>query len=312
MKQIKLRPIKPYMSVLEMLCKLIAPVAPFFSDWLYINLNKVTKRENISSVHLANYPYVLLDDIDEALEERMRIAQDACSLLLSLRKKANIKVRQPLQKALIPLVKPELKEQIEAIADIIRSEVNIKEIEFIAGDNAVIKKKIKANFKTLGARLGSKMKAVANDIQSFQANDINELEQKGEISRQIENEEIVISLHDVEITSDDIPGLLVANKGALTVALNIELTNELIEEGLAREFVNKIQKLRKDADFDLTDRITLFVDGPELLKNALTHYNSYICTEILANEIKFSNILTEYTDIEVNEYILKINITKQF
>jgi isoleucyl-tRNA synthetase len=295
---------------LEVLCKLIAPVSPFFSDWLHSNLNIVTKREKLASIHLTDYPHVIVDDIDEKLEERMQLAQDTCSLLLSLRKKANIKVRQPLQNAIIPLVKDGIKEQIEAVQDIIKSEVNIKEIEFIAGDNEIIKKKIKANFKTLGARLGNKMKAVASDIQTFTAKEISAFEQNGEIARQIEHEEIIISLEDVDITSDDIPGLLVANKGFLTVALNIEISDELKLEGLAREFVNKIQKMRKDAAFELTDRINVSVEEHEMLKSALTHYNSYICTEILANEIDFSQSFTESTQIEVNEYVIKVNITK--
>jgi isoleucyl-tRNA synthetase len=295
---------------LEVLCKLIAPISPFFSDWLYSRLNKVSKREVFASVHIANYPHVIIDDIDEKLEERMRIAQDACSLLLSLRKKANIKVRQPLQKAIIPLVNPALKSQIESVADIIKSEVNIKEIEFIAGDNEVIRKKIKPNFKVLGTKLGSKMKAFASDIATWQAAEIHKIEQSGLITRIFENEQIDILLSEVEISSDDIPGLLVASKGALTVALNIELTDELVKEGLAREFVNKVQKMRKDADFELTDRINVDIENHNILNNALSHYNSYICTEILASSLKFSDSFEHFTEIEVNEHIIKVNITK--
>lgn len=295
---------------LEVLCKLIAPISPFFCDWLYSRLNKVSKREVFTSVHIANYPHVIIDDIDEKLEERMRIAQDACSLLLSLRKKANIKVRQPLQKAIIPLVNPALKSQIESVADIIKSEVNIKEIEFIAGDNEVIKKKIKPNFKVLGTKLGSKMKAFASDIATWQAAEIHKIEQSGLITRIFENEQIDILLSEVEISSDDIPGLLVASKGALTVALNIELTDELVKEGLAREFVNKVQKMRKDADFELTDRINVDIENHNILNNALSHYNSYICTEILASSLKFSDSFEHFTEIEVNEHIIKVNITK--
>jgi isoleucyl-tRNA synthetase len=241
----------------------------------------------------------------------MQLAQDASSLLLSLRKKANIKVRQPLQKAMIPLINPNLKSQIESIEDIIKSEVNIKEIEFIDGDNEVIKKKIKPNFKTLGAKLGDKMKWVANDIKTFGAKEIQTIEQYGKIDRSINGETLEILLADTEITSDDIPGLLVANKGILTIALNIELTEELIAEGLAREFVNKIQKIRKDAQFELTDRIHVEVEEQELLKSALTRYNSYICTEILADDLVFLNKLNESIEIELNEHILKVNISKK-
>ncbi|GBL35867.1 isoleucine--tRNA ligase [Filimonas sp.] len=295
---------------LEILCKLIAPVSPFFSDWLYTSLNKVTGRESVESVHLTDYPYVIIDDIDPALEERMQLAQDACSLLLSLRKKASIKVRQPLQKAIIPLVDATLKDKIEAVKEIIQNEVNIKEIEFIAGDNDIIKKKIKANFKTLGAKMGPLMKAVAADIATFTSGDINELEQKSEIMRTIQDQSISISLADVDITSDDIPGLLVANKGSLTVALDITLTPELEQEGLAREFVNKIQKIRKDSEFELTDRILVSVQDLDILKNALTNYNSYICTEILADDLSFSSEIKDGIDVEVNENNLKVLITK--
>jgi len=295
---------------LEILCKLIAPISPFFSDWLYTSLNKVSGREQISSVHLTDFPYVIGDDIDQHLEESMRLAQDTCSLLLSLRKKATIKVRQPLQKAIIPLFDNMLKIRIEAVKDIIQSEVNIKEIEFISGDNDIIKKKIKANFKTLGAKMGAMMKPVAADIVTFTQADISTLEQAGEINRTIQNQEIIISLSDVEITSDDIPGLLVANKGALTVALDITITEELANEGMAREFVNKIQKIRKDNAFELTDRISVIVEDSDMLKTALTHFNSYICTEILADELSFSPETQGGIDIEVNEHKLKVLITK--
>ncbi|MBK7762546.1 MAG: isoleucine--tRNA ligase [Bacteroidetes bacterium] len=295
---------------LETLCKLMAPVSPFFSDWLFGNLNAVTQREKYESVHLCDFPLVIYDEIDKVLEDRMRLAQDTCSLLLSLRKKANIKVRQPLQKAIIPLVAAELKAKIELVSDLIKSEVNIKEIEFIAGDNEVIKKKIKANFKVLGAKMGGMMKAVAADIATFTAHDIQMIEQFGEISRTIESQNVVITLSDVEISSDDIPGLLVASKGALTVALDIELTPELEAEGMAREFVNKVQKIRKDSSFELTDRIRVLVNCGDMLKSALNNFNSYICTEILADELSFSAEMLDGIDIDVNEINLKVQITK--
>ncbi|MBP6624561.1 MAG: isoleucine--tRNA ligase, partial [Chitinophagaceae bacterium] len=219
---------------LETLCQLIAPFSPFFSDWLFLRLNDITQRQQVESVHLTDFPKVNASYIHLALEERMQLAQDACSMLLSLRKKANIKVRQPLQKALIPLIDPSMEHKIRAVEDIIRAEVNIKEIQFMSAEQDIIKKKIKPNFKTLGARLGSMMKEVASKINSFQASDIAALESKGQISLIIDNQEIDLQLTDVEISSDDIPGLLVANKGAFTLALDIELTPELIEEGLAR------------------------------------------------------------------------------
>jgi isoleucyl-tRNA synthetase len=295
---------------LETLCKLIAPVAPFFSDWLYQNLNTISNREHKSSVHLCDFPLVIIDDIDSDLEQRMQIAQDICSLLLSLRKKSNIKVRQPLQKAIIPLIDPSLQAKIESIADIIKAEVNIKEIEFIAADNDLIRKKIKANFKTLGSRMGAKMKAVAQEIARMSAAQILELERIESLTLQLEGEEVMIMLTDVEITSDDIPGLLVANKGSLTVALDTNMTEALAEEGLAREFVNKIQKIRKDSNFELTDRITVQVADSELLKNPLNNFYSYICTEILADKLDFFSEMQGGTDIEVNEHNIQVLITK--
>ena len=295
---------------LETLSKLIAPFSPFFSDWLYNNLNKISKREQTESVHLTDFPLVIIDDIDEELEQRMQIAQECCSLLLSLRKKSNIKVRQPLQKAIIPIIDITMQTKIESVEDIIKSEVNIKEIEFIDADNDLIKKKIKANFKTLGSRLGAKMKDAAKEIAQMNAVQIAELEREGIFNIELENENIEIQLSDVEITSDDIPGLLVASKGILTVALDINITEELAEEGLARELVNKIQKIRKDSNFELTDRIDVQIENAEFLKNALNNFYSYICTEILANKIEFLSEIPTETEIEVNEHKLKVSITK--
>jgi isoleucyl-tRNA synthetase len=240
----------------------------------------------------------------------MRIAQDACSLLLSLRKKSNIKVRQPLQKAIIPLVDASMQAKIESIQDIIKSEVNIKEIEFIAADNDLIKKKIKANFKTLGSKMGAKMKSVAHAISLMDAGQILEFEKNESFSLEIEGESVELSLSDVEISSDDIPGLLVASKGSLTVALDTNITPELLSEGLAREFVNKIQKIRKDNNFELSDRISVLIEDYELLKNPLNNFYSYICTEILADKLSFSHEMQGGTEIEVNEHILKVFITK--
>ena len=292
------------------LSKLIAPLSPFFSDWLYLQLNTITNLETQKSVHLCDFPISNSQDINLALEHRIQLAQDACSLLLSLRKKANIKVRQPLQKALIPIIHESLKEKIMAVEDIIKSEVNIKEIEYISGDNNIIKKKVKPNFKTLGSKLGSQMKLAAEKINHFTASQINELEQNGEISIDLNEQSTSISLQDVEISSDDIPGLLVASKGSLTVALDIQITPELHEEGLAREFVNKIQKIRKDNNFELTDRIQVIVEETDLLKNVLNNFNSYICSEILASSLTFSSQIVDGLDIEVNDLIVKVLISK--
>jgi isoleucyl-tRNA synthetase len=292
------------------LCKLMAPISPFFPDWLYQQLNTVTQQSQQISVHLCDYPQAELSNIQTDLEEQMKWAQEASSLILSLRKKANIKVRQPLQKVLIPAMNAKLQEQIQAVEEIIKSEVNIKEIEFIAANNQLIRKKIKANFKELGAKMGPRMKEVAQAITLMRQQDISLLEINSSFDLSLGQENVTIQIQDVEISSDDIPGMLVGNKGILTVALDIQISPELEEEGLAREFVNKVQKIRKDNDFALTDRIQVVIEEHEMLKSALNNFNSYICTEILADKLDFSSEIQHGTEIEVNDQSLKILISK--
>jgi isoleucyl-tRNA synthetase len=292
------------------LCKLMAPISPFFPDWLYQQLNAVTQQSEQISVHLCDYPQAELSNIQIDLEEEMKWAQEASSLILSLRKKANIKVRQPLQKVLIPAMNAKLQEQIQAVEEIIKSEVNIKEIEFIAANNQLIRKKVKANFKELGAKMGTRMKEVAQAIALMSQEDISLLEMNSSFDLSLGQENVTILIQDVEISSDDIPGMLVGNKGMLTVALDIQISPELEEEGLAREFVNKVQKIRKDNDFALTDRIQVVIEEHEMLKSALNNFNSYICTEILADKLDFSSEIQHGTEIEVNDQSLKILISK--
>ena len=292
------------------LCKLMAPISPFFPDWLYQQLNAVTQQSEQISVHLCDYPQAELSNIQTDLEEKMKWAQEASSLILSLRKKANIKVRQPLQKVLIPAMNAKLQEQIQAVEEIIKSEVNIKEIEFIAANNQLIRKKVKANFKELGAKMGTRMKEVAQAITLMSQEDISLLEINSSFDLSLGQENVTILIQDVEISSDDIPGMLVGNKGMLTVALDIQISPELEEEGLAREFVNKVQKIRKDNDFALTDRIQVVIEDHEMLKSALNNFNSYICTEILADKLDFSSEIQHGTEIEVNDQSLKILISK--
>ena len=292
------------------LCKLMAPISPFFPDWLYQQLNAVTQQSEQISVHLCDYPQAELSNIQTDLEEEMKWAQEASSLILSLRKKANIKVRQPLQKVLIPAMNAKLQEQIQAVEEIIKSEVNIKEIEFIAANNQLIRKKVKANFKELGAKMGTRMKEVAQAITLMSQEDISLLEMNSSFDLSLGQENVTILIQDVEISSDDIPGMLVGNKGMLTVALDIQISPELEEEGLAREFVNKVQKIRKDNDFALTDRIQVVIEDHEMLKSALNNFNSYICTEILADKLDFSSEIQHGTEIEVNDQSLKILISK--
>ncbi|MEZ5045456.1 MAG: isoleucine--tRNA ligase [Chitinophagaceae bacterium] len=292
------------------LSKLIAPISPFFSDWLYQQLNAITQLETQASVHHTDYPIADSSLIQIALEEKMQLAQDVTSLILSLRKKANIKVRQPLQKVLIPAMSEKIKSQIEAVQEIIKAEVNIKEIQFLDASNNLIKKKAKANFKSLGAKLGSQMKEAAQLIAAFDLQTINSFQEKGAFTLNLKESTIELTQEDIEISSDDIPGLLVANKGVLTVALDIDLSDNLIEEGLARELVNKIQKLRKDNQLELTDKITVQLEDAELLKKAVNNFNAYICTEILADKIEFTTNLINPSLIDVNENMIKIYIYK--
>ncbi|MGZ5134522.1 MAG: isoleucine--tRNA ligase, partial [Flavitalea sp.] len=239
---------------LETIAGLMAPISPFFSDLLFRCLNIVTGRHKEESVHHILYPKAKEEVIDQPLEQRMQLAQDISSLVLSLRKKINIKVRQPLQRILIPVLNPEMRKQVEKIEDLILSEVNIKEIEYLDHDTGFIRKKIKPNFVALGKKLGPKMKKVAAAIADFSQEDIGLLEQQGYYSLTVDNEPVQINLNEVEISSDDIPGWMVANKDALTVALDVTISPELVSEGNARELVNRIQKIRKDNGYELTDR----------------------------------------------------------
>jgi isoleucyl-tRNA synthetase len=291
---------------LEKVARLMAPVSPFFTDWLYRNLNEVSGRLPSESVHLTDFPQADAGAIDTDLEERMQLAQDVSSLVLSLRKKMNIKVRQPLQKILIPVLNPHMRDQLTLVEHLVKSEVNVKSIEYLTETEGFIKKKIKPNFKTLGSRMGAKMKAVANAINAFAQHDIATLEKDGEFGLVIDSERIPILLSDVEIISEDIPGWMVANKGSLTVALDITITPELLDEGNARELVNRIQKIRKDSGFELTDRISVKVADVATLKTAIINFNDYICTEILADSLDVVPQLQEGIEVEVND--LKFNV----
>lgn len=291
---------------LEKIAQLMAPVSPFFADWLFGNLNKVSQRSKAVSIHHTDFPAVVPTAIDSELEERMQLAQDISSLVLSLRKKVNIKVRQPLQKILIPVLNPHMREQVEKVEHLIKSEVNVKGIDYLTETEGFIKKKIKPNYKALGSKMGAKMKAVAAAISAFTDADITALERDGQYNLLIDNEQLQLQLSDVEIISEDIPGWTVANKGALTVALDITITPQLQDEGNARELVNRIQKIRKDSGFELTDRILVKVAAADTLKSAIINYNDYICTEILADSLELVPQLQDGTEIEVND--LKFNV----
>jgi isoleucyl-tRNA synthetase len=296
---------------LETVIQLIAPIAPFFSDAIFNNLNSVTGKHQVASIHHANFPIANEAFIDAALEERMQLAQDVCSLVLSLRKKVNIKVRQPLQKILIPVLDPAMKDQLVLIQDLITAEVNVKEIEYLTETEGIIKKKIKPNFKALGTKMGAKMKAAGAAITAMTAAQIATLEKTGEILLSIEGEELSIALTEVDIAAEDIPGWSVASKGSLTVALDITISPDLQQEGDAREFVNRVQNIRKDSGFALTDRIFVTLEHCDRLKESIVKYNDYICREILADSINWVDNVANATELDVNEHLLKVSITKQ-
>ncbi|PZP45756.1 MAG: isoleucine--tRNA ligase [Pseudopedobacter saltans] len=294
---------------LETITRLIAPISPFFSDELFKRLNEISHRFDAASVHHVDYPKANLDAIDKDLEERMQLAQDASSLILSIRKKVNIKVRQPLQKVMIPVLDAHMKTQLDKIEDLIKSEVNVKEIEYLEPNNSIISKKAKPNFKTLGARMGKSMKAVGAAINAFTPTDIAHLEAEGKYVLDIDGQSLEIHLDDVVIAAEDIPGWSVASKGALTVALDIQLSKELEQEGIARELVNRIQNIRKDNKYDLTDRILVTIVDNPLVTPAINTFKSYICSEILADSLEVVDTVADGTEIDINGS--KINISVQ-
>jgi len=296
---------------LETVIQLTAPIAPFFSDAIFSNLNSVTGKHQVASIHHANFPVVNDTFIDTALEERMQLAQDVCSLVLSLRKKVNIKVRQPLQKILIPVLDPAMQDQLVLIQDLITAEVNVKEIEYLTETEGIIKKKIKPNFKALGTKMGAKMKAAGAAISAMTGAQIATLEKMGEILLSIDGEELSIALTEVDIAAEDIPGWSVASKGSLTVALDITITPDLQQEGDAREFVNRVQNIRKESGFALTDRIFVTLEHCDRLKESIVKYNDYICREILADSINWVDEVANATELDVNDNLLKVSITKQ-
>ncbi|MBS1908691.1 MAG: isoleucine--tRNA ligase [Bacteroidetes bacterium] len=300
---------------LQTLSRLIAPVAPFFSDWMFNNLNEVTKQHKEQSVHHTLFPKANEAIIKPQLESRMQLAQDASSLILSLRKKENIKVRQPLQKAFISALDAQMAKNIQQVEHIIKAETNIRTIELLGAGNNFIQKKAKANFKTLGKKLGPKMKWAADEIANFGNEEIEKVQAGSFLlnAKAVEAGEtpILVSEEDLEITTNAIPGYKIATKGSLTVALDINITDALRKEGEAREFVNRIQNLRKDSNFSLTDRINVQVSQNEALHHSLVEFKDYICGEILADTLDFVPTISNGTQIEVNAILLNVNISKK-
>ncbi|MFT5215840.1 MAG: isoleucyl-tRNA synthetase [Glaciecola sp.] len=292
------------------IAKLGAPIAPFFMDKLYLDLNLVTKKEAFESVHLAKFPEFDTSYIDKSLERKMEAAQTISSLVLSLRAKEKIKVRQPLQKIMIPINSESQKQEILAVADLIKSEVNVKEIEVLEDASGILVKQIKPNFKVLGPRFGKDMKAVAQTVNNFSADDINNIEQNGILDVEINGESITLEKSDVEITSQDIEGWLVASSGALTVALDVTLTDDLRKEGVARELVNRIQNLRKDSGFELTDRIAVQFQKDEQIINAINKNLDYIKAETLTDELEILDSLDNGIEITFDDVNTKLFIQK--
>ena len=296
---------------LEKICLLAAPISPFFVDAVFTQLNAVTGRYDAASVHHVLLPEADRTAIDPLLEERMQLAQDASSLILSIRKKVNIKVRQPLQKVLIPVLNQGMQQQLEKVEDLIKAEVNVKEIEYLGADNAFIQKKIKPNFVALGKKMGPKMKQVSAALAAYTQADIRALESKGSATLDIGNEEVEIFLAEVEIQSEDVPGWMVAAKNTLTVALDITLTPELEQEGNARELVNRIQRIRKDSGFELTDKIFVKLTYSDKLNPSIAQFNDYICAEILAEKLELVPDLSGGTEIDVNDIPLRVIVEKK-
>jgi isoleucyl-tRNA synthetase len=290
---------------LETLAQLASPIAPFFMDRLFLDLNRVTNRQKAVSVHLTYFPIVDESLIDKDLEERMQIAQKISSMALSLRKKVNIRVRQPLSRIMVPALDERLQKQVEAVKKLILSEVNVKELQFLTDDSGILIKKIKPNFKALGPKYGKLMKQIAAVIAEFSQADINKIEQGGVYMAEINGEKAEVMLSDVEILSEDIPGWLVTSMGNLTVALDTTLTEELKEEGIARELINRIQNLRKDKNFELTDKILLTLEKHDKINSSVKNNISYICAETLAVSLELIDKINsaDYVEIELVDNI---------
>lgn len=309
MTQDKLAAYQTLYTCLKTVSLLAAPFAPFITDRIYRDLN-INETENSGSVHLAAFPVADTTLIDNGLEEKMYIAQRISSMILALRRKVNIKVRQPLSKIMIPLLDPTIKEEVEEVRQLILNEVNVKEIEYITDTTGVLIKKIKPNFKTLGPKFGRQMKQVGAIVSAFSQQDINRLEKEGKFTIVIDGQESVLAVEDFEITSEDIPGWLVASEGKLTVALDINVTDELRREGIAREFINRIQNIRKDSGFEVTDKIKVIIEKNDPINEAIQEYGQYIASQTLALSIDLTDTIGEYQVIDIDDMKIRIAVSK--
>ena len=311
MSQDKLSAYQTLYTCLETVAKLMAPIAPFYADKLYTDLIRATDREKSVSVHLATFPAYDEKMIDKKLEVRMEMAQQITSMVLALRRKVNIKVRQPLQSILIPVLDEEQKEHISAVQQLLMNEVNVKEVRFVEEASGVLVKKVKCDFKKLGPKFGKQMKAVAAAIGTLSQEEIAELERKGQLTLQLDASEVSIDATDVEIISEDIPGWLVANEGKLTVALEVTITEELRREGIARELVNRIQNLRKSSGLEITDKIRIILSKNQATDIAIQEYNEYICNQVLALSLEIKETVDHGSELDFEDFVLQIKIEKQ-
>ena len=297
-------------TCLETVAKLMAPIAPFYADQLFSDLIAVTGREQVESVHLSDFPVCNEAWIDKGLEERMQMAQDVSSMVLALRRKVNIKVRQPLQTLMIPVADVHQQESIGAVKNLILSEVNVKELKFVDNAAGILVKRVKPDFKKLGPRYGKIMKKLAADIQTMAQPDILAFEAAGRYTLTVDGQEAVVELSDVEIISEDIPGWLVANEGRLTVALDITVTEALRKEGLARELINRIQNLRKSSGFDITDKVNVTILSTDEMDEAIREYNAYIRGQVLASVVELTDVISDATELDFEDFKLSVRVEK--
>ena len=309
--QDKLSAYQTLYTCLETVAKLMAPIAPFYADRLYGDLISATGRDNVVSVHLAKFPEYNEKMVDKELEAQMQMAQDVTSMVLALRRKVNIKVRQPLQCIMIPIVDEVQKAHIEAVKALIMSEVNVKEIKFVDGTAGVLVKKVKCDFKKLGPKFGKQMKAVAAAVAEMSQEAIAELEKNGRYTLNLDGAEAIIETADVEIFSEDIPGWLVANEGKLTVALEVTVTEELRREGIARELVNRIQNIRKSSGFEITDKIKITLSKNPQTDDAVNEYNGYICNQVLGTSLTLADEVKGGTELNFDDFSLFVNVVKE-
>ena len=309
--QDKLSAYQTLYTCLETVAKLMSPIAPFYADKLYMDLVTATGRDNVVSVHLAKFPEYKEEMIDKELEVRMQMAQDVTSMVLALRRKVNIKVRQPLQCIMIPVVDEEQRAHIEAVKALIMSEVNVKDIKFVDGAAGVLVKKVKCDFKKMGPKFGKQMKAVAAAVAEMSQDAIAELEKNGSYTLQLNGTDVLVEATDVEIFSEDIPGWLVANEGKLTVALDVTVTEELRREGIARELVNRIQNIRKSSGLEITDKIKITLSKNQQTDDAVNEYKDYICNQVLGTSLTLTDEVENGTELNFDDFSLYVSVVKE-